>query len=549
MQQYVLREYQQNAMDSLFDYLKSESGHPLVVAPTGSGKSILIAETIRRAIAIDSNVQILIVAHRKELLQQNAEKLQALCPNLDIGLYSASLKSKVIEQVTVAGIASIYRALDKLQKINLLIVDECHLIMAEAEGMYRKLIESIHEKNPKARIIGFTATPFRMKTGYLTEEGGIFTDIAYEISIRELIEAGFLSRPISKQSVVQADLSDVHIRGGEYILEEAEAAMNQESLTRNAIKEIIKHGKDRKSWLIFCAGVKHANAVNEELIAQGITSQCVVGETESLFRDNYIMDFKAGSLRAITNCDVLTTGFDSPNIDLIALLRPTKSVGLYIQMIGRGSRICEGKKDCLVLDFAGNISRHGPLDMLRIVKKRARGEIGIICPPTKSCPQCETVLPVQTRICPECNYEFVSQVKHDDVASVAPLLLEPEEWHVISTEYHFHRKSGKPACMKVFYHCIEVQVNEWVCLEHGGFATSKAKQWWVEHTGKRNFPPDTATALEFAPLYSRQPKVLTVIQDGKYFKVLKVHFYDDGESVVDYTDKMEMKLSFNVVNS
>ena len=215
-------------------------------------------------------------------------------------------------------------------------------------------------------MIGFTATPYRLDSGMLHEgKGALFTDIAYEVSVRQLIDDGYLCPLVSKAAETKLDVSGVGSRGGEFIPGQLQAAVDLPEITEAAIDEVVRLGADRRSWLAFCAGVEHATHVAEAIRARGFTAATIFGDTPKPERDRIIAAFKRGEIRALASMGVLTTGFNAPGVDLIAMLRPTKSTGLYVQMAGRGTRLAPGKADCLVLDFAGNVARHGPIDAVK----------------------------------------------------------------------------------------------------------------------------------------------------------------------------------------
>jgi DNA repair protein RadD len=332
------------------------------------------------------NGRVLILAHVKELLEQAAEKLEAICPEIHVGIYSAGLKRKdTLAPVIIAGIQSVYRHADELGKFDLIIIDEAHMIPPSGDGIYQKFLKDMKDINPNVRLIGLTATPYRMKSGMICNETSLLNYICYEIGVKELITQGYLCPLISKAGRREVDTSKLHIRGGEFIASETEELMDEENLVLAACSEIISYTKNRKSCLIFAAGIKHgehiANILRKEY---NVEVECVFGETSSLFREQHIEDFKNGKLKYLVNVGVLTTGFDAPNIDCVVLLRPTMSAGLYYQMTGRAFRIHPNKKDALVLDFGGNIMRHGPVDSIKIKEPgRGAGEA-----PAKKCPEC-----------------------------------------------------------------------------------------------------------------------------------------------------------------
>lgn len=527
----------------------------MLVLPTGSGKSVIIADIARRAAA--GGRRVLILAHRAELLSQNYEKLAALMPWSKIGLYSASLKRRDTDaNVLVAGIQSVYQRAEELGSFALVIIDEVHLVPPDGEGRYRTMIDGLTANNPSVRFLGLSATPWRLGSGLLTQSGGLWTEVAHEVSVRDLIGQGFLAPLVSKAGRQKPDMTKVAIRAGEYVSDAMEQAFNRLDLVEAAVEEIVAYGTERKSWLIFASGVSHAEKIAEVLNRVGIPTGVVTGNTDPLFRDASIRDFKSGRLRALVNCEVLTTGFDFPGIDLIAVLRATQSAALWVQICGRGMRIAEGKKDCLVLCYGGNAARHGPIDRVQIVKRWSTEKNEIVdtleTVPCRECPECRSLVPLASQECPDCGYAFldVMRLNHGAIASDAPILSEPEptfDVEVYATKYERHKKKDKPLpTLRADYSIVELdgaqakKVSEWVCFEHEGWAKEKAHKWWHDHGGllSEDAPPTVDAALarigELKP-----PKKIRIKRDGQYWRVLKVLEYASEAEVAEAVTEEE----------
>lgn len=532
------RPYQTQCVDALWRFFRQhKTGDPLVVVPTGGGKSWILADFVQQARAAHPSTRVLLATHVKELIEQDAEKMEILMPGR-VGIYSAGLKRRELHQpVTVAGIQSIVRRIEELGFIDLMLIDEAHLVGRRAESMYGKVIAGLKERNPKLRIIGFTATPFRLTTGLLhMGDGKMFTHIAIDISVQRLIDEGYLSPIRSKGLKSTADLRRVHTRGGEYIPRELQEAVDTEELIEGALDELELHCVDRKAWIVFCAGVEHAEHVNEALRARGISSVIVTGETPSDERAGIVEDFRAGRIRALCNVGVFTTGFDAPNVDCVVLMRPTQSAGLYVQMVGRGLRLFPGKDDCLVMDFAGCIPLHGPIDTILPemkdtggMKKRGDGEA-----PMKVCPMCMEYSFVALKRCPACDFEFPMEATqpHGTEASSKAILSRDEAPEIIdvdSVTYALHTKEDKPDSICVTYHHGITRTREWVCLEHGGYAARKARVWWRERS-HMDPPTDTDDALFLTP-HLAKPTSIQVKRDGRFLRVVGAVF-DGGKPYV-----------------
>ena len=463
-----------------------------------SGKTPVMAAICRDAVSRWGG-RVLILAHVKELLQQAVEKLHIMAPDLwmHIGVYSAGLRSRDTEHpIIVAGIQSVYRRAAELDRFDLILIDECHLIPPDGEGMYRTFLAEARLVNPNVRLVGLTATPYRMTTGMICGPENLLNHVCYEVGVRELIVQGYICPLKTKAGRRKVDTGDLHVRGGEFIAGEVEALMDDETLVREACTEIVRETRDRHSVLIFAAGVAHARHVRRVLGDLGQECGLVTGETPALERAGTLERFREGRLKYLVNVNVLTTGFDAPNIDCVAMLRPTMSPGLYYQMVGRGFRLHPTKENCLVLDFGGNILRHGPVDALEIKDRSGAGGEA----PAKECPACHALIHAAYAVCPECGYEFPppERERHDRRASDAAILsgqVTETTCEVQEITYRVHTKydapEGHPKTMRVDY---RVGLDEWqpefICVEHAGYARAKAEAWWRQRS--REPVPETA---------------------------------------------------------
>lgn len=494
-----LRPYQQAAITAVYEHLRTRDDNPCVVLPTGAGKAVILAAICRDAV-LQWNGRVLVMAHVKELLEQSADKLRAICPELRCGIYSAGLNSRnTQEPVIIAGIQSVYRRACDLGPFDLIIIDEAHLLPPEGEGMYRQFLADALIVNPSLRIIGLTATPYRMKSGVICTPDHFLNHVCYEIGIRELIRDGYLSPLMTRAGRTKADTSQLHVRGGEFVADEAEALMDQDELVKAACREILELTTDRRSVLIFTAGVRHGQHVQSVLQHEhGVECGFVTGESSSTERQQLLTRFREGHLKYLSNVGVLTTGFDAPGIDCVVLLRPTMSPGLFCQLVGRGFQRAPGKQDCLILDFGGNVLRHGPVDAIRI-EPRSTGHGEAIA---KECPSCQAVIAAGYSCCPACGYEFPppDRQQHDAKATQAGILSgqsTEESYDVLDVFYRVHRKKDggpdAPLSMRVDY---QLGLNHWqsefICFEHTGFARRKAETWWQQRSPDPI--PDTAEA-------------------------------------------------------
>lgn len=521
-----LRPYQAETIAALYRWFERHDGNPLAVLPTGTGKSVVIAEFCRGAIASWPDTRILILTHVRELIAQNFAELVGLWPDAPAGIYSAGLNRRDLHaQILFAGIQSIHARAFDVQRCDLVLIDEAHLIPRASNTMYRRFLDELRRINPHLKVIGFTATPYRLDSGLLHEgDGAVFDGIAFEYPVLTAIEAGYLSPVVSKATDTKLDVTGVATRGGEFVPGQLEAAVDQEAINAAVVQEIVKAGQDRGSWLVFCAGVRHAEHIRDLVLQHGYSCGMVTGETPPPERDRVVRAFKDGKLRCLTNANVLTTGFNSPGVDLIAMLRPTKSVGLYVQIVGRGTRLAEGKDNCLVLDFAGNVSRHGPIDRVDGRKKQPAGDGDA---PVKTCPDCQEIVHAAVRECPACGHEFeFKPIPLSTKASTEAILSTQQvpEWiPVTRVDFARHEKPGKPASLRVTYECGLQAYSEWVCFEHGGYPRQKACSWWAKRAPGRPVPNTVEDALAAAGTLPPVDAIM-IRRAGQYTEIVRHRF-------------------------
>jgi DNA repair protein RadD len=327
----TLRPYQRDAINATLDYWAEGGGNPLVVMATGTGKSVVIATAVRELLESFPDMRVIMLTHVKELVAQNAKAMLAAWPQAPIGINSAGLgRRDKRSQVLFASIQSVHKeSAATLGKRDLILVDEAHLIPRAGSGMYLSFIERMREDVPDLRVAGYTATPYRLGSGRLDMgEDRIFDKIVYDYGIGEGIRDGYLSPLVSKATATALDLSGVKRAGGEFVAASLEAAIDQDWITESAVDEMVAFGENRRSWLAFAAGVDHAFHLRDAIRRRGISCETVTGETPNGERDRIIRDFKEGRTRCLTNVGVLTTGFDAPSVDLVAMLRPDAFDGL-----------------------------------------------------------------------------------------------------------------------------------------------------------------------------------------------------------------------------
>lgn len=369
----TLRPYQQKAVDKLI-WSQQLDGNDLCVLPTGAGKSIVIAE-----LAHALNEPILILQPSKEILEQNHGKLLNYVDPNEVGIYSASMNEKVVKYYTFATIQSIYKKPDLFKHFKIVIIDECHAVNPKnLDGMFTTFLKEIG--NPK--VIGLTATPYRMDSFYRRFGYGKYSietvttiklinrikqrfwhRVVFNINNHELVEQGFLC-PLTyiDRSVVDHAQLQMNKSKSDFDMPAWEEVMfSKQEVIRNAIE----YGqRECNSVLVFCSSVGQAEKLQEEYPS----SEVVTSKTGKKDRERIIEGFKNGDIQTVFNVGVLTTGFDHPGLDCIVLLRPTRSIALYYQMLGRGVRLAPGKTTCKVIDLTSTVKNMGRIESIKLEK-------------------------------------------------------------------------------------------------------------------------------------------------------------------------------------
>lgn len=522
-----LRPYQERCLSDLWVWFANNSdGDPIVEASVGAGKSVLIAEMCRRAIAQFPDTRILMCVHTKELVTQNVEKLVKIWPDAPVGVYSASVGSRQLGRpITYATIGSVAKRAHELGRVDLLLVDECHLIGPGDTTMYRKLIDELRRYCPAMRVIGWTGTAFRGDGIWLTQQG-LFSHVASRITMRELLDANYLAPLVTAATETRIETAGVKVQGGDYVINALAAATDKAELVRAACAELVRLAADRKRWLVFAVTVAHAQHLAAELRdVHGVACEVVSANTPKAEREAHIAAFKHGQLRALVNVAVLTTGFDAPALDCIALLRATKSPVLYVQIAGRGMRTAPGKADCLWLDFTDTTATLGPVDQVRGRARPAARDGEASGAPSKTCDACGNPNPTAVPACLHCGAVFpeADRVKHQATVSSASVLASGPEWVSISrVAYRWHDGKGeRPDTLRVDYFAgLRLAASEWVCIGHppASFPRAKACAWW---TARGSLPvPATVDEAVHRASELRAPVRIALQPDGKFHRVV-----------------------------
>lgn len=545
----LLREYQSRAVSDLFNWWTAHQepeAIPLLVLPTAAGKSVICAEIVRSMYAQwpDFHPRTVVLVPSKELAEQNAAKLVALLPHhISVGFVSASLgKKQYHTDVIVATIGSIAKNARHLGNIKCVIIDEAHLVSTKGSdaGMYRQFLTELG-KYCEIRVVGMTATPFRGNQVWLTDgDSPLFTGIASNVSMRELLDAGFIAPlvPPVGEIATKIDASGVGISNGDYKVGELSEVVDR--YLEDVAREAVAHARGRQKWIAFTPSVANAESLAVKLHQRGIESAVVCGETPKADRERLIAQFRRGELHCLVTVLALSVGFDVPDVDCIIWCRPTKSPVLYVQGMGRGVRISPGKVDCLVLDFTDTVARLGPVDT---IKGRAAKGGGGGDAPYCICPECGERNIATAMTCAACGATIKEpdlEVKKVSVSRHALLSIQVATtviWHdVTRVGYAIHRKEGKPDSLRVDYFAGLLRVaSEWVCFDHQGFARQKAEQWFRKRYNQDQIPVSTAAMMQWIEVNfkPKEPARIATRQNGKFTEIVSHEFSNPDHSKIN----------------
>jgi DNA repair protein RadD len=399
--------------------------------------------------------------------------------------------------------------------------------------MYRKFIANMHKYCPNMRVIGATGSPYRGNGVWLTAvEDAIFTDIATRVTMDELLADGYLSPLTTTPTVSKLDASGVGTQAGDYIVSQLAAAIDRPELVRAACEETVKLAADRNKLLVYCVTVEHAHHVADELQSLGVDCAVITGNTLKAERAGLIELFRAGHLRCLVSVAVLTTGFDVPDVDCIVLLRNTQSPVLYVQIMGRGMRIAEGKTDCLVLDFTDTVERLGPVNKIKgRMPRKEKGEA-----PVKVCDECGAINPISAKECKLCGALFPVEESDPHAAKASTALIldvgKPRivRYEISEVRYCTHKKPCKPDSLRVEYWCgIRRVASEWVCFEHEGYARSKAEAWWAHRCDAPYTPRNVETADAWIERNGiKEPTAITINESEKYPSIISYEWAQEA---------------------
>lgn len=549
----ILRPYQQETVDALWDSLHSEL-NALCQAPCGAGKTIVMSHLIKRLLAENPKFRVLILADVEVIVRQTQDKLCKVAPELmnHIGIVCASISDTkhIHRAVTIASRQSLINHLNRFEPVQLCIVDEVHAVDIPMEGkepdQFGQIINTLRQYNPNMRLLGFTATPYRLNQGHVYGDKNApgcmpyFPELTHKITVEELQGEGHLvplTGKIAAPDDMEEALSSVGTIGGEYNLGRLDDLMSQDVHINSAVKVWQEHAGSRKKTLAFCVSIKHAELMAEAFVQAGVPALAIHSGLDDMTSYTRMKALNDGTAKIFTSVAKLTKGLDVTDIDTILMARPTKSTALYVQCLGRGARPAEGKTDCLVLDMVGNGHEHGTdLDKPKVRwsrggKKREKAS-------SKECPECAADLHPACRVCPECGYTYPAKEFGD---SEAPDMVDadygaqpPVEMKVLDmfVDAHYNKEKQK----ELIRIRLELETGQlykpfisaslWLCLPdyYSGFAVTKARGLWKEMTSGTEPMPDSVSECLNRKAEILTPDIAVVDISGKWPEVKGIRY-------------------------
>ena len=538
---YQLRDYQEEMVAAAMAAIPTDS-FILIQAATGAGKTIFFAELIKRLLTEWPQLRIGVVAHRSLLVEQAKDKLLKVWPEAPVGVACSSTGMPVDTDmpVVIGSVQTLARRMMTTAPFDVVFIDEAHRVPPRSHNsQYKDWLEKMLDFNPKMRVVGLTATPFRLGHGYIygpvCRKGNKnwFNRLHYRIGIKDLQAKGFLCGYRAKETVdIGRDLSGVHV-SGEFNLGELSDLMSKTIHVGSAVKALQEYGKDRERVIVFAVTIDHAKILTDAFESAGIDVNLVHSNQPADYREYVLDGFRNGKYRVLCSIGILTEGFDEPATDCIICCRPTKSAALHVQMCGRGLRPYPGKKDVLILDLSNNFKTHGDIDSPKI---NVRG--GVEIPgeaPTKKCDVCGEIVHTSVRECPGCGYEWPEKevVIEDALPKMVDVRCvwkkpEPIDVQVIDFDVEPHTSKAGNRMVKVHLVCQQpgiiapVHVNHFLMFDKEAhpYARGKSISWW-QRVVNTPVPGSTDEAMKWSEeIEMALPKEVRIMEDGKWWKVL-----------------------------
>ncbi|QDH84416.1 putative DNA helicase [Achromobacter phage vB_AxyS_19-32_Axy19] len=550
-----LRPYQVEAHNAFFVHYieRALKDHSLILMPTGTGKSPVIASIIQTAMRLFPTMRFLVLTGTRDLVEQDAKAIVQMNPNIPVGICCSGLnRTDVAHPVIVGSPGTVVSRIEAIGRIDVILVDEAQDVSDKIDSDYLKIIRGLTAMNPNVNLCGFTATAYRMGMGMLTN-GGVFKTIIYDCTtpahFEMFLKNGWLAPLVSGPTRSSYDRSNLKVRGGDFTEASMDTVALNEAVTQACVDEYLAGTANRHSGLAFATSIKHAEMICDMMEAAGASATVIHSKLKKTQIDARMAEFKRGEHRYLINKDKYTVGFDHRPVDSLGIFRPTMSAGLWVQILGRGTRPYDPatapaelaryfqylKTSCFVFDFAGNILELGPIDSPRIPNKKGKGGGDA---PVRICPKCQMYNhasarfcggPVETRVV-GCGEEFHNELRIDlsNTGHALMSVMEEkiiEELPVSRVLYSPHTKEGRPTTLKATYYCRGKSYNEFIAFEGQGFARKRAEWWYRERTGKHLVPPTTADVLSMTTLF-KTPAVIHVHTNKRpYPEIVRHEFH------------------------
>ena len=545
------RAYQQEIEDAIFEFLFNEKGNPVAASPGGTGKSYVMAKMIKRFVTEWPGTRVIQLAQDAKLLDQNSNELLHLWPTAPCGIYSAGLKQRdTRSSIIFAGIQSCAKRAAEFGFLDIAIVDECDQVSPKDETLYQMFFTEMKRINPKARIIGLTATPYRLGTGCLTNLDlwdKVVIDLTKTERFNWFMEERFLKPLVTKKPSMEIDITNITMKGGDFDEKSMQEAADKDDLNKAVVEECVRYGADRKHWLIFASGVEHGHKLAKLFNARGVPTVMLSGKDTVATREDGEAKFRSGEYRCLINVGLYGRGWNFVDLDMIVWVRATQSCALWVQGCVRGTRISSHAENCLVLDFAGNIRRLGPINNPVVPQPRRKGDGEKGEAPVKECPECHSYLHTRTMICPDCGYVFPPPKTIKETADTAEILAKSKNSEPLVEDFRVRSIRYKPALskkntyyLKVSYGVGTANFHEYMFFDSSnGMLQRKNKNWWLHRGGNLPIPTGTDEAADRANRELNIPTIVTVDISKKYPDVLGCSF-DPEAKLHDDDEELEM---------
>lgn len=545
------REYQDRAAKATFDDMLL--GYtPVFATPTGTGKSVIICKIVDLFLSKYPKKDVLILTDDSTIVMQDANKLRIFFGYEFVSVYCAELLEKEIGKITVASIQSVKDKWEFFENIGLVVIDECHRVNSNDVGTYRKFLSKLD-----CLLCGATASPYRTGQGYIYKKypgiNNLFDKLSIDLTkfdeYNKLIDAGYIVPIIATETDYTMDTSDIEIIGGDFDTSSKANKFDREDITKLICDDIIKRaGKKHKKWLTYGIDIQHCEHIAEYFNSVGVKAAAVHSKAQRSKLD-YIADFRKGEYKTLVSVDMLTTGLDIPEVDLIAIINSSMSAIYLTQVAGRGGRPAPwiNKTHCLLLDYGGNIDRHGPLNDIQIKEPdgKRRNKKTLPMANLRKCPECCAKNSIRSPKCIACDYEFpkTHKLKHQafggsilkktNTSNVEVPKDKFRKWFVVDdVVYSQHQKQGSPTSLKVQYVCGDLnRFYQWIAIDKSGYAGMLAQKWvenrWDSENGDM---PTNLHNLWKNRFKLKVPLKIFVDLSGKYPEILDFEFLEINKS-------------------